>query len=429
VNLLLRKLGGRTFASLRRHRNYRLFFVGQVVSVSGTWMQNIAMYWLVLSLTHSPLAVGLLSIARFGPFTLFALFAGVIADRLDNRKTVMLTQSTQMVLAAGLTVLSFTGHVQAWQVDVIAFLGGTVLVLDAPARQGLTFQMVGRDELPNAVALNSTLFNMGRVAGPALAGAMIGAFGSSWCFAANAVSFLAVLTSLALMRPAEFFPLDRRGRPTILRGTREGLGFARRQPRIVAILLTTTVFATLLFNFNILLPVLAKQTLDQGPGVFGLIMSAFGAGALVGALTTAAIAKASWRIASIGATAFAVAEIVLAPLRAVWLVAALLFLIGIFFTIYTANANATVQLETPDHLRGRVLGIYYYAWNGLAPVGALLVGWLCEVGGTELAFLVVGTSGLASVAAAAAHLRRQESGVEEPAPSRWRHVTLPSRAR
>ena len=215
----VRAVGGRTFASLSRHRNYRLFFAGQVVSVSGTWMQNIAMYWLVLSLTHSALAVGLLSIARFGPFTLFSLFAGVIADRLDNRKTVILTQSTQMVLAAALTVLAMTGVIQAWQVDVVAFLGGMVLVLDAPARQGLTFQMVGRDELPNAVALNSTLFNTGRVAGPALAGAMIGALGVGWCFAANTASFLAVLTSLALMRPAEFFPLVRKGRPTIVRGT------------------------------------------------------------------------------------------------------------------------------------------------------------------------------------------------------------------
>jgi MFS family permease len=316
-------------------------------------MQNIAMYWLVLSLTHSALAVAVLSIARFGPFTLFALFAGVIADRLDNRKTVILTQSTQMVLAAALTVLAFTGLIEAWHVDVIAFLGGTVLVLDAPARQGLTFQMVGRDELPNAVALNSTLFNTGRVAGPALAGAVIGALGIGWCFAANTVSFLAVLTSLLLMRTAEMFPLERKGRPTIWRGTREGLGFARRSPRIVAILLTTTVFASLLFNFNILLPVLAKQTLHQGPAVFGVIMSAFGAGALVGALGVAAVGRASWRVAAFGATAFATCELLLAPLRSVWLVAALLFVIGIFFTIYTSNANSTVQLETPDHLRGR----------------------------------------------------------------------------
>ncbi len=419
---LLRKVGGRTFMSLRRHRNYRLYFVGQVVSISGTWMQNIAMYWLVLSLTHSPLAIGVLSIARFGPFTLFALFAGVIADRLDNRRTVILTQSTQMVLAAALTVLAMTHLITAWQVDVIAFLGGTVLVLDAPARQGLTFEMVGRDELPNAVALNSTLFNSGRVLGPALAGAVIGAFGVGWCFFGNTISFLAVLASLIAMRTTEMVPLARQGRPTIWKGTREGLAFARRSPRILAVLFTTTVFATLLFNFNILLPVLAKETLHRGPTVFGVIMATFGAGALVGALATAAIGRASWRVASLGATLFAVSELAIAPLRAVWLVAALLFVTGIFFTIYTSNANATVQLETPDHLRGRVLGLYYYAWNGLAPVGALVVGWLCAVGGTELAFAVVGTTGLASVFLSWLQLARVSG--REPL-----RLPLPSRAR
>jgi MFS family permease len=397
---LVHLIGGRTFASLQRHRNYRLYFFGQVVSISGTWMQNIAMYWLVLSLTHSPLAVGLLSIARFGPFTLFALFAGTVVDRFDNRKVVMVTQGTQLVLAAVLTGLALGGVVQPWQVDVIAFLGGTVLVLDAPARQGLTFQMVGRDELPNAIALNSTLFNSGRVIGPAIAGAIISATGIGWCFAANTASFLAVLTSLALMRSADMYRLDRRGRPSLWRGTREGLGFVRRTPRIMAVLSTTVVFSSLLFNVNVLLPLLAKETLHRGPQVFGLITAAFGAGALVGALATATIARASWRIASAGAIGFALCELAIAPLRAVWLVAAALFLAGICFTVFTANSNATVQLASPDHLRGRVLGIYFYAWNGLAPLGALIVGWLCAVGGTQLAFTVLGCSGLATVVAA-----------------------------
>jgi MFS family permease len=415
-------IGGRTFASLRRHRNYRLYFLGQVISISGTWMQNIAMYWLVLSLTHSPLAVGVLSIARFGPFTLFALFAGVIVDRMDNRRTVMLTQATQMLLAGALTVLALGGVVQAWHVMVIAFLGGTVLVLDAPARQGLTFQMVGRDELPNAIALNSTLFNLGRVVGPAIAGAMIAGVGIGWCFAANAASYFAVLTSLALMRSRDLFPLVREGRPTLWRGTREGLAFVRRTPRIVAVLTTTVVFSSLLFNVNVLLPILAKQTLGSGPRVFGVIMATFGAGALVGALATATIGRASWRVAALGGLAYAVCELAIAPLRTVWLVAAVLFVAGICFTVFTANANATVQLEAPDHLRGRVLGIYFYAWNGLAPLGALLVGWLCDVGGTQLAFLVIGVAGIGAIAYSSLHLLH-ERGQD------WRAVALPSRAR
>jgi MFS family permease len=417
---LVQLLGGRTFASLRRHRNYRLYFFGQVVSISGTWMQNIAMYWLVLSLTHSPLAVGILSVARFGPFTLFALFAGTIVDRFDNRRVVMLTQATQAVLALALTALALGDWVTVWQVDLIAFLGGTVLVLDAPARQGLTFQMVGRDELPNAVALNSSLFNGGRIVGPAIAGAMIGAAGIGWCFAVNAVSFLAVLTSLALMRVAELYPIERHARRSIWHETREGLAFVRQSPRIVAVISTTVVFSSLLFNVNVLLPILAKETLHQGPQVFGIITAMFGAGALVGALATATFGRASFRVAATGAAAYALCELALAPLGTVWLVAGALFLAGICFTVYTSNANAVVQLGSPDHLRGRVLGIYFYAWNGLAPVGALIVGWLCSLGGTQLAFAVLGVCGLASVGSSWWRLVHRAPAAPAALPSRAR---------
>ena len=280
MTALLLRGGRRTFLSLRKHRNYRLFFTGQVVSVSGTWMQNIAMYWFVLTLTHDPLAIGILSFCRFGPFTVFGLFSGVIADRFDNRRTVILTQSVQMVLSAILAIDAVTGHATPWHVYIIAALMGTALVLDAPARQSLTFQMVGRDELPNAIALNSSLFNIARIAGPALGGIVIAAVGVGWCFASNAVSFLAVLASLLLMRTSEMFPLARRRRPTILRGTREGLSYAMRDRNVVVILGMMVVFASLCFNFNILLPVLAKQTLDAGPRTFGILSAAFGAGAL-----------------------------------------------------------------------------------------------------------------------------------------------------
>ena len=408
MTALLLRGGRRTFKSLRKHRNYRLFFAGQVVSMSGTWMQNIAMYWYVLTLTHDPLSVGILSVCRFGPFTLFGLLSGVIADRFDNRRTVIVTQAVQMALSAALAGLAVTGHASEWHVYAIAAGIGTALVLDAPARQGLTFQMVGRDELPNAVALNSTLFNVARIAGPAIAGVTIAAVGVSWCFVANAVSFLAVLTSLVLMRERELFPLARRGRPTLVRGTREGLGYVRRSRSTLVLIGMMVVFASICFNFNILLPILAKQTLDAGPRTFGVISAAFGAGALVGALATAAIARASWRTMLLGAGGFAVCELAIAPVQSVGLATALLFVCGIFFTSYTSNSNARIQLEAPDHLRGRVLSLYYYAWNGLAPVGGVIVGWLCATGGTELAFAVAGASGLAMAGLAALALRTPE---------------------
>jgi MFS family permease len=406
VTALLRRGGRRTFKSLSKHRNYRLFFTGQVISVTGTWMQNIAMYWLVLSLTRDPLAIGILSFARFGPFTVFGLMSGVIADRLDNRKTVIVTQSVQMVLGAVLAVDALTGHVTAWHVYIIAALTGTALVLDAPARQGMTFQMVGRDELPNAVALNSTLFNVGRVVGPAVGGIVIAAVGVGWCFAANAASFLAVLASLLMMRPSEMFPLARRGRPTMLRGIREGLSYARQSRTVLVILGMMVVFASLCFNFAILLPVLAKQTLDSGPRTFGILSAAFGVGALCGALWAAMVSRASWRTMFIGAIGFALCELAIAPMHSMPVDAVLLFVCGIFFTSYTANSNSRIQLDTPDHLRGRVLSLYYYAWNGIAPLGALIIGWLSARGGTQLAFLVAGAAGLAIAGAGALALKR-----------------------
>ena len=405
---LLKLASRRTFASLRRHHNYRLFFAGQLTSVAGTWMQNIALAWLVVQLAPSSrgLALALLSICRFGPFTLLGLFAGVVTDRFDNRRTVVVTQSTQMAFSALLAAITLLGHVQLWEVYAIAALTGTALVFDAPSRQNLTFQMVGREELPNAIALNSSLFNTARIFGPALAGVLIAAVGAGWCFAINSASFLAVLAGLLLMRVSELYPLADRRRPTILRGTREGLGYARRNRTVLVTLAMMVVFASVCFNFNILLPLLAKNTLDAGPRTFGVISACFGAGALVGALSAAAMAKASWRVMFVGAAGFGICELLIAPVRGVALAGLLLFVCGVFFTSYTANSNSAIQLASPDYIRGRVLGLYYYAWNGLAPLGALIVGWLSDVGGTELAFGVGGAAALAMTALGAAAVKR-----------------------
>jgi MFS family permease len=393
---LLKLASRRTFASLRRHRNYRLFFYGQLTSVAGTWMQNIALAWLVVDLApHSRgLAVGLLAACRFGPFTVLGLFAGVVTDRFDNRHVVMATQSVQMVFSAVLATVTLLGHVQLWEVYAIAVLTGSALVFDAPSRQNLTFQMVGRDELPNAIALNSSLFNTARIFGPALAGVLIAAVGPGWCFAVNTASFLAVLGGLTAMRVSELYPLLDRRRPTMWRGTREGFGYALRNRTVLVTLAMTAVFSAVGFNFNILLPLLAKNTLAAGPRTFGIISACFGAGALVGALSAAAVSRTTWRVMLLGAAGFGVCELLLAPVRSTLLVGILLFVCGIFFTSYTANSNAAIQLASPDHIRGRVLGLYYYAWNGLAPLGALIVGWMCDRGGTELAFVVGGVTGI-----------------------------------
>jgi MFS family permease len=410
---LLRIASRRTFASLREHRNYRLFFFGQLTSVAGTWMQNIALAWVVVELApHSRgLAVGLLSVCRFGPFTLLGLFAGVVTDRFDNRRTVIVTQTIQMLMSAVLAVLTLLGNIHLWEVYAIAALTGTAVVFDAPSRQNLTFQMVGKEALPNAVALNSSLFNLARIFGPAVAGVVIAVVGTGWCFVINTGSFVAVLAALVAMRVSELYPLEGRRRPTVWRGTREGLSYARHNATVQVTLAMMAVFASICFNFNILLPLLAKNTLDAGPRTFGIISAAFGAGALVGALSAAAVANARWRTMLVGAGGFGICELLIAPVHGVVAASVLLFVCGVFFTSYTANANSSIQLASPDHLRGRVLGLYYYAWNGLAPLGAVLVGWLCDRGGTELAFGVGGICAIAMTAFGAQAITRQRQRV------------------
>jgi MFS family permease len=394
----------RTFSSLR-YRNYRLFFAGQAVSQTGSWMQRIALSWFVLQLTHGdPFAVGIMALAQFLPFTLFGLFAGVLTDRLDARRLVIGTQTAQVVTAVALTWIALGGFAQPWMLYTVAFLNGLVLVLDVPSRQQLTYRMVGRDALPNAIALNSSLFNASRIFGPSLAGIILGFAGVGVCFIFNAVSFLAVLIGLLAMRARDFFPVEEFERPAILRGTREGLAYVRRQPRMLVVLGLTVVLSTFCFNFNVTLPVLAYTTLHTHALVFGILSAVFGAGALAGALIAASRGRASAKVMIIGSLVFASSELLLAPLRGPVLVGALLFLTGAGFTVWSANSNASLQLAAPDRLRGRIIGLYFYAFNGTGPLGGLLAGWLCAKGGTELAFLVAGIVGLAGTAVAAQRL-------------------------
>jgi MFS family permease len=396
----------RTWSSLRKHRNYRLFFTGQVVSVTGTWMQNVAAAWLVLELTGSPVAVGVLMLCQFLPATVLGLFGGVLVDRLDVRRTVIGTQAASMVFAAALAAVTLAGVVVPWHVYLLAGLRGVSLVLDHPARQALTFQLVGRDELPNAVALNSSLFNGARIVGPALGGAVIAAASPGVCFLFNAVSFVAVLASLRLIRAEALFPLDRGSeRPTFVRGSREAFAFLRCVPLAGLVLAVVLLVTTLSFNFNVLLPVLAKRTLEEGPEVFGVVTACFGAGALLGALASAAISRASPRLLLAGTGAFGLAELALAPQTTLAAAGPLLFLAGLAFTVWTSNANATLQLAAPDRLRGRIMGLYYFAFNGAGPAGGMLAGWLAAVGGTALAFSVAGTAAVTVTAIALGFLR------------------------
>ena len=408
-------LRARTFRSLRRHRNYRIFFTGQVVSLAGTWMQNVALAWLVIELSGSAIAIGALAFWRFIPFTVFGLVAGVVADRFESRTLVMATQGGAMGVSIALAIVTLTGTATLPIVYVLAALGGIALAFDAPGRQSLTFQMVGPRELPNAVALNSGLFNGSRIIGPAIAGVVIAAVGTGLCFVVNAVSFLAVLAALAIVREDELRPVERDPSARIVDGLRRAFAYAWDDRQLRLILLVVTLVSTVGFNFHVLVPLLAADTLHVGPEGFGLLSASFGLGALAGALAAATFRGASWRLFAVGAASFGVLVLLLAPVQNAYLAGLILVGIGVSFTLFTANANALIQLAAPDHLRGRLIGIYLFAFLGLAPVGGLFAGWLAEVGGTQLAFAVAGIVSLASIVVANAWRPRAA-----PAPSHAR---------
>jgi MFS family permease len=408
------RLGGRTFASLRKHRNFRLYFVSHGVSFAGTWMHQIAAYWLVLELTGSPVAVGSLALVQLLPVTIFGLFVGSVIDRFDVRRLLLVTESVLIVAAATLATLTLAGVVELWHVYVLAGIQGLVLVLGNPARHTLVFRIVGKDDLPNAVALSSALGTMARIAGPGLGGLVVALFGSGVAFAVNSASYGAVVLALLAMRTSELRPYVP---PAVQTGFRRSirvmLSFVRRSRRVAVAFFAVLALSTVSFNFDVLLPLVARQTLDSDADVFGLIAAVFGAGALCGALFLATLGKASLRLLLGGAGGFGVLELALAPQNRLAAVCVLLFLTGIFYVLWGASALASLQLAAPEHLRGQAASLYFFAFQGGAPLGGLLAGWLTSRGGTELAFAVAGVSAIVVAVVGAASLLSLHPGAAD----------------
>ncbi|MEZ4507233.1 MAG: MFS transporter [Thermomicrobiales bacterium] len=272
--------------SALKHRNYRLYFFGQAVSVTGTWMQSLAMSWLVLSLTTSAIDLALVNVLQFAPTLVFGLFAGVLADRVPKRGLLVVTQSIAALCSLTLAILIWSDHIDLWHVYLLALIVGINNSFDMPARQAFVSEMVGdKADLPNAIALNSTLFNMGRLVGPALAGLVLGAFGVAICFFIDALSYLAVIGSLLMMHVSPVAQAVRRRNP--LESLRDGLAYVRATPVIGYLVVFAGLVGVFGINFNVWMPLLAKQEIDTGPGGFGLLMSSLGVGALVGALALA----------------------------------------------------------------------------------------------------------------------------------------------
>lgn len=398
-----RGAGGRVFRSLAIP-NYRSYFIGQSVSIAGTWMQRVAQDWLVLDLSNSAVALAVATSLQFLPMLLFGLWGGVLADRFSRRRLIMLTQAVSAVLAAVLAAIVLTGVVELWMVYALALCLGLVTVVDTPARQAFVTEMVGPDDYVNAQALNSTIHNAGRLVGPALAGILIAAVDVGVAFAINAASFIAVLIGLARMdsralRPAAPAP---RARGQAM----QGLRYVLRHPELRACMVLVAVVALLGQNFRVVLPLLARDTFHGGPEVYGWLTSALGVGAVIGALASAArhtvtawsLLRWTWVFAAVSAIAAA------APNLAVAL--GVMAGLGVANISFNTLARTLLQLGTDDAMQGRVIALHGIVFLGSTPIGGPITGWICEQWGARAGLIVAAIAVVAAAVAVTPSLRR-----------------------
>ncbi|MFY0408848.1 MFS transporter [Solicola sp. PLA-1-18] len=379
-------------------RNYRVYAAGSLVSNTGTWMQRVAQDWLVLALTGSGTALGITTGLQLLPALLFSPVAGVVADRFPKRRILMLTQFAMGLPAALLGVLAITGTVEVWHVYVLAFTFGTATAFDAPARQSFVVEMVGKDDLANAVGLNSASFNSGRMLGPAVAGLLIAALGSGpgatgWVILINAFSYLAVLGSLVALDPRRLHPSDpvARGRGAI----REGVRYVRSRPDLMLLLATVFFVGTFGMNFQMTSALMATEVFDKGAGAYGLLGSIMAIGSLAGALLAARRVRPRLRLVVGAGVVFAVVEVLAGLMPTYTTFAIILPLLGLTALTMVTSANATIQLSTTPQMRGRVASLYLMIFLGGTPLGAPFIGWLGETFGAR--WTLVGGGGITLV--------------------------------
>jgi MFS family permease len=382
------------------HRNFRLFFYGQGVSLIGTWMQSVALGWLVLDLTNSAFAVGLNQALRSFGVLLFTLYAGIVVDRVDKRRLIVLTQLLQMGEALALGVLVLAKVIAVWQVMALAVGFGIVNAFDIPARQAFLVELVGKDDLVSAIAVNSSMFNAARIVGPAVAGVVIGVAGVGLCFLLNGVSYIAVIWGLLAMRLP---PFERRpAAESAWEGFRMGVRFIRSDRRVLTLVLLVAVMSVFGYPFLVLMPVFARDVLHRGAAGYGALMASVGVGAMLGALALAVagarVPKGSTMLA--GAAAFCALLIAFTAARSFGLNLVLLALVGCAMIVTTALANTMLQTLVPDALRGRVMAFYAFVFVGMAPLGAFQAGIVAERLGAPTAVALGAAACLVGIAAA-----------------------------
>ena len=412
--------GAKYFPALGK-RNFRIFWLGQCVSLVGTWMQNVGQSWLVLELTGSPAKLGLVSALQFLPMMLFSLVAGPFVDRFPKRKTLVATQGALLVLALALATLTATGLVRYWMVLVLAFLLGMVNLVDVPTRQSFVIELAGRESLVNAVSLNSAAFNLARIFGPAAAGLLMEAIGIAPCFYLNALSFVAVIAALLAIDAPPLVGESRTGSVReVLASVREGLSYVRGKREIALPLVLMALISTFVINYNIYVPTFARGPLGRGASGYGFLMTAMGAGSLAAALllaTRSGAAAAKGKGTAPGAARLFAGAIGMSAClalcglqRSYALTAALLALTGFCTIVFTASANAGVQLASDDAHRGRVMSVYSLVFGGVTPVGSLYAGSLTDAAGPAAAMAASGAVGLAaSLAIGLAARRRRDA--------------------
>jgi MFS family permease len=369
-----------------------------VISNTGTWMQRVAQDWLVLELTHnSGTALGITSGLQFLPLLLFSMWGGVIADRYSKRRILMVTQASMGVLALILGVLALTHSVAIWQVYALAFAGGMVTVVDNPTRQAFATEMVGRSGLANAIALNSAVFNLARIAGPAVAGLVIAWLGTPAAFLVNAASYAAVLISLKLMRVSELQVVDRL--PRAKGQLREAVQYVKERPALWMTMVLIFFVATFGMNFQVTNALMSREVFHTGAGLFGLASAVFAVGALGGALLAARRSRPTMTLLLGTAFAFSVLEVISGFMPGYWSYLIMLIPTGLALLTFTTASNSAVQLGTTAEMRGRVMGLYMLFFLGGAPIGSPLVGWAAEQFGPRVSLLAGGMISLVATAA------------------------------
>ena len=383
-----------TFRALG-HREYRVYWVGQAVSVTGTWMQTVAQSWLLYRLTDSPLALGFLAAARFGPSLFLSPVAGVLTDRFRRRTIVLLTQAASLVQASVLAALTLAGAIEVWHILVLALGQGIVDTLDMPARQTLQVDLVGVEDLQSAVSLNSTAFNGARMVGPAVAGVLVAAYGEGVCFAVNAASYLAVLLALLALRLP---PATTTTGGSIVDELREGLAFAWREPGVRAALGAVSVTSALGLSYSTLLPVLARDVLGGGVQGYGLLLAGAGIGAITGALASASRrgTAGTGTVIPLAQGALGAALVALGSTRSLTVATGVMVLVGLAVALQLATTNGFLQVIAPPRLRGRLVSLYIWLFVGMSPLGGLAAGWLAERVGAPRTAWVAGVACLAS---------------------------------